>query len=79
MLISYFIAGMLVLIPFFLTKTPKLYFSVGIATIILFIAGYATAELSDYGHVWTNAFETAVLGLVAVGVGYASGFITIKK
>lgn len=84
MFISYFIAGMLVLIPYYLgpkrNDPPRklLIFSVLISVTILFITGYVTASLSEYAHVYANAFETALLGLIAVAVGYVSGLITIK-
>lgn len=78
MLIAYFIAGMLVLVPYFVKRTGRalLPISVIISLILLFIAGWTTAYYTDFST-WLNAFETAALGLIAVGIGYVSGKIAL--
>lgn len=79
MFISYFLSGLMVLVPYSNIRVPnpsqRLPYSVLISAILLFLAGWQTASMAG-ADTWRNAIETMILGIVAVGIGYFSGRIT---
>ena len=74
MFISYFIAGLVPLLPYAVADAataPILSISASIAA--LFFLGITSGTLSRTG-IWRNAFRMAIIGGIAIGIGAVAGW-----
>lgn len=71
----YLVTGAVLLIPYFLTTDTKVVIgsAILISLAMLFVAGWVTSGLANRDQ-FSNAAETSGLGLVALVIGFLSGW-----
>jgi vacuolar iron transporter family protein len=75
MLVSYFFAGLIPLLPvIFFAYPTSLYFSVAFALCGLFILGYVKSKVLKTNP-WRGAFKVAVVGGIATALGIIVGLV----
>lgn len=75
MFISYFVAGLVPLLPYLIIESEIAFtVSIGLTLISLFILGFISAEVLQT-KIWRNAWRMLIIGGLAVGIGVVVGRI----